>query len=149
MQSGPDTRAMEEWKLLSAVIARYESFEFQLRGWLLVILGGLIAALYAERSRLPWLRFAEIGSIVTIVFLWMELTLRRTKRKAIFRSRAVESALRGEVEYDGPAITQHLTGSPPISRFQLILMEVRVSSVWVFYLGLLVIILIFAISARH
>jgi hypothetical protein len=148
-RSGLD--AMEELKLLSAIIARYESFEFQLRGWLLLILGALIAALFAEKGHISGTLFGIIASLAVVIFLWMELIMRLTKRKAIWRFGVVEAALRDGSSYDGPAITRHLSKPPKGSSesYQMMRQEIKISLVWGFYLGLFIIILTLAITARY
>jgi hypothetical protein len=138
---------MEEWKQLQTIIGRYDTLEFQHRGWLLVLVGALIAALYADKGRLSGGLFAVVAGTVWALFLWMELVSRLTKRKALWRVRAVETCLRGEAPYDGPRLSLSLSFPAAVPEWRMMLREVRIALVWAFYGGLLAIILIFALTA--
>jgi hypothetical protein len=148
--SMPDERAMEEWRLLQSIISRHETIEFQIRGWLLVLLVALVAALYADRTRLNNAAFGGIGAALVLLFLVMELIVRIPKRLAIRRVALVEAMLRGEKEYDGPGISLSLanrvisTKQPDrtMSQTRLLWDEIRIALVWLFYVVLLLVVAI-------
>jgi len=106
----PNLVAIEEWKLLSATIARLEDVEYKMRSWLLALITGLAVALYSENIDLPVVGFMIIGILLVIVFAWMDLIHRMPKRKAIERSKEVEESLRkGGPAYSGPLMCVKLT----------------------------------------
>ena len=80
-----ESLAMEEWKQLHSIVGRLETLVFQNRGWLLLLLGGLVAALYAERRLLTGRLFALVGTLLVLLFCWTELVLRVPMRRAIHR----------------------------------------------------------------
>jgi hypothetical protein len=90
---------------LQAIITRIEQQEFQIRGWLLLILSALLAAVYSEKIKLNRAAFGSVSALLTVFFAFAELVVRVPKRKAIWRVDDVEEALRGEKPYDGPRIT--------------------------------------------
>jgi hypothetical protein len=141
----PDPRALEEWKQLQTIIGRLEGLEFQIRGWLLVLLGALIAALLSEKSRLTPHVFLIIGLTIVSIFCFMELTTRMPKRRAIHRARTVEQALQGNAEYNGPAIVANLSGDPS-KRFKLLAREFLITNFLAFYVPLWILV---AIIARY
>ena len=59
----PEDLAVEEWKQLQAIVGRLETLVFQNRGWLLLLLGALVAALYSEKLLL-WQTHGRAGGHV-------------------------------------------------------------------------------------
>ena len=55
----PDPRAMEEWKQLQTIIGRLQGLEYLIRGWMLLLMGGLVTALFGRGSRMSYFRFAR------------------------------------------------------------------------------------------
>jgi hypothetical protein len=138
---------MEEWKQLQTIIGRHEGLEFQIRGWLLVLLIALVAALFSDSSKLDPQVFFCASVLVIIAFGFMELMVRVPKREAIGRVAVVEAALRREVPYDGPAICKTLSQGPGTSPWSdTIASEIRILGVWTFYLPLMVVVVIIAVS---
>jgi hypothetical protein len=134
--------ALEELRQLQGIIARYESQIFQIRGWLLVLVGALVAAIL---KNLPPALFFVLNVVIIPVFAFMELLTRGPKRRAIQRAGEVEETLRGERDYDGPLI--HLTLSRSLhSRRDFIFSELRITSFWAFYGLLLGVALIVTMS---
>jgi len=147
--SAPDARAMEEWRQLQTIIGRHEGLEFQVRGWLLVLLVALVAALFADKSKLSAAAFSSVGVLVIAAFGFMELMIRVPKREAIGRVAVVEAALRGDVTYDGPAICRTLSRGPGTSSWRdALVSEIRILGVWTFYLPLLFVLAIVAAFSR-
>jgi hypothetical protein len=144
--ANPDPIGIEEWKQLQAIIGRLEGLEFQIRGWLLVLLGALIAAVLSDNSRLTPHVFLAIGLVVVSMFCFMELTTRMPKRRAIHRSRTVEQALQGDIEYKGPAIVASLSDFPGTRRVRMLVREFLIVNLLAFYVPLWILV---AIIARY
>ncbi|MDM0105009.1 hypothetical protein QTH97_08695 [Variovorax sp. J22R24] len=142
--------AIEEFKQLQTIIGRHEGQEYQVRGWLLVLLGGLVAALFSgDNSRLFVWAFLAVGCVLILAFFFMELMIRVPKRESIDRVASIERALRGEIAYDGPLICETLSGGPGTNPWRSIARaEVKVLGVWSFYIPVLAIVLIIATSAH-
>jgi hypothetical protein len=144
--SDPDVKredlALEELRQLQAIIARYEGLGFQIRGWLLVLVGALVAAIL---KNLPPALFLLLNAFVVPVFALMELVTRGPKRRAIQRVGEVEGALRGEQVYDGPLIHATLSGSLH-NRWTFAFAELRVINFWAFYGALLLVAVVVALS---
>jgi hypothetical protein len=145
----PDPRAMEEWNQLQIIIGRHEGLEFQIRGWLLLLLVALVAALFDDARQLSPTVFLVVGVLVIAAFGFMELMIRVPKREAIDRVGKVETALRGEQSYDGPAICRTLSRGPGTSAWsRTAISEIQILWFWTFYLPLLAVVGIIAGSAR-
>jgi hypothetical protein len=134
---------MEEWKQLEAIIGRYEGQEFQIRGWLFVLLGVLGAALYAEKPKLSGLVFSAVGGGLVWLYCSMELVVRVPKRKAYKRVEEIEKALRREIAYDGPRISLTL-GTGGI-KLDMLWAEFRKARVWSFYASVFAVVVIIGI----
>lgn len=134
---------MEEWKQLETCIGRYEGQEFQVRGWLFVILGVFGAALFAEKSKLSGPVFATFGGILVWVYCYMELIIRIPKRKAYKRVGEIEKALRGEVPYDGPRMSLALSAEG--TKWEMAWAEFRKLRVWSFYLSVFIVVVVVGI----
>ena len=140
-----DERALEEWKQLEEIIGRVETREVHTRGWMLVLLGAQVAALFSEKTRLPSPVFATAGISVVLLFAWIELVLRTPKRRAIARARQVEASLRDPtIPYDGPLLTESFTGPNKEPSWQLMFREVRTNAFWAFYLAAAILVAVFA-----
>jgi len=100
----PAEMALEEWKALSALIARLESTEYTMRNWLIGLISTLVVALnVADKDPgVPWYVGLGLGVALIALFILMDLVHRMPKRYAIERSRTVDKCLRGEIPYDGP-----------------------------------------------
>jgi hypothetical protein len=81
----PDERAMEEWRQLETIIGRYEGQEFQVWGWLFVLLGVFGTALYAEKPKLSGPVFAAVGGSLVLVYCSIELVIRIPKLTSVSR----------------------------------------------------------------
>jgi len=139
-----DERAMEEWRQLQDIVSRLEGSEYHVRGWLLVLLGALVAALFSERTRLTGLLFGGVGAVIVALFCWMELVVRVPKRRAIRRADLVEASLRGEREYDGPLLGRSLTRHGGGPSWEIMRDELRIRQFWGFYVAVLFVVAVFA-----
>ena len=86
-------QAKNELDRIQEIIARHEGHMATLRGWLLAIIGGLLAGFYTENIEIgPWeLRVALLG--ITALFLWVETRHVNLIDAVIERSIAVEEAI--------------------------------------------------------
>lgn len=110
-RNNPVDIALEELKLLNAIIARLEDVEYKIRSWLFPLLTGIaVAPFYAKDINPPKWFFLTISCVLIITFMAIELLHRPPKRRAIDRAKIVEAFLRGENQtYDGPKITTSLS----------------------------------------
>ena len=139
----PQDIAIEELRQLQSVINRMEQLEFQVRAWLLALLGAMVAARLTNPNRLTGMQFLILGVMLSFVFLLMELVVRIPKRKAIKRVWRVEGALRGDCVYDGPRISISLSaGWQNRAVFSLMFQELRILPVYGFYIPVVAILVI-------
>jgi hypothetical protein len=140
----PEQGALEEWKQLQTIIGRLDTLEFQHRGWLLVLLGGLIAAVLTKPSTMSPVLFLVVGLIIVCIFCFMEMTTRMPKRTAIDRARKVERILQnGDPTYKGPAIAQTISEGAS-KTLKDIKRELRIANVWAFYIPLAIVVALIA-----
>lgn len=99
---------------LQLVISRHEDHAFKVRGFLYAIIGALTTALFLEHPLLTRSAYGRVCAVAVFVFMAMELLHRCYAGRAIDRVRSVESALRGEVAYDGPKIGEALNLTRPL-----------------------------------
>jgi uncharacterized membrane protein len=97
--------AVDEWKLLSSIIARLEDTEYKIRSWLFALITGLAIVMYSDKTELHWIMFLIIGIILVWIFILMDLVHRMPKRYAIKRAGDIEEILKKGKEYDGPRIS--------------------------------------------
>jgi len=101
-----DALAFEEIKLHQEVIARKESFVFQMRGWLMTLLSALVVLLFSADGRIsPWI-FAITGLIVIGVFLYLEISEYQPLKRAIKRVKDIEIDIENRVEYSAPRLSR-------------------------------------------
>jgi ribose/xylose/arabinose/galactoside ABC-type transport system permease subunit len=121
----PNPVAIEEWKLLSSIIARLEDVEYKMRSWLFTLITGLTIALYSKEIDLSVVSFFLIGSFLVAVFLWMDLVHRMPKREAIELSKEIEHSLRKNgPKYEGPTMSEAL-GHPRVGKREELLRMVN------------------------
>src|SRR5690349_476663 len=107
----PNECAMEEWKQFQTIIGRYDGFDFSIRGWLLVLVGATMTARFSNHTHISAALFLLLTFTAILALLMSELSFRVVKRRAILRVFSVEAALRNERKYDGPRISEALSGS--------------------------------------
>jgi hypothetical protein len=106
-----DQRAVEEWKLLQAIIARQEDLVFKIRGYNYALLTAFSAGIIGGKLPISGWLFLGIGWGLGIAFLWMELAQRVGLKRAVERSKNVESSLASSSGYDGPLLAATLTNA--------------------------------------
>lgn len=131
--------AVEEWKQLQAIIGRYDTLEFQIRGWLLVLLGILLTTLFSDKAQLKPAAFGAIGIFAVLAFCSMELTTRRPKRIVINRANDVERAIRRNEQFDSPRIADSISSSSNGTILDMVA-EFKIAHVWTFYLLLFLLV---------
>ena len=139
--------AMEEWKQLQTIIGRFDTLEFQIRGWLLVLLGGLITALYSEKTNLQPFAFFVIALFAIGAFCLMELTTRRPKRIAITRAYDVEQSIRSNGPYDSPGIAYNISEGAKSTIWNF-LGEFKIATIWPFYILLFLFVVLMWLIRR-
>lgn len=108
-------QAHQELDRLQSIISRHESHMFALRGWLLAIVGGLLAAYYTDSIEMSAALLR--GALLTIALLFLLVESRHVNliEAVVERAEAVErqiaetrrsgSELRGGW-YDGPKVSE-------------------------------------------
>jgi len=108
-------QAHHELDRLQGIISRHEGHMFVLRGWLLAIVGGLLAAYYTENIDLgaSMLRIALL--LVTLLFLVVELRHMNLVEAVVERVSRLENAIADSRRsanqsqdgwYDGPKVSE-------------------------------------------
>jgi len=145
----PDARAMEEWKQLQSIIGRLETLEFQVRGWLLVLLGGLVAALLNGNKLKPPI-FALVSIPALFAFCGMELVFRRSKRAAIRRGEDRREPASRQHELRWPADLRRNDRWRRLALWNLryLWKEARMVQVWSFYSASLLILRVSLLLVR-
>lgn len=103
-------QAHEELKRLQEIIARHEGQIFTLRGWLLTVLGGLLAAYYTGNLKLDIVVLRAALPVITVLFLVVESRHANVVESVVERSEEVEQQMRaGSASaswYDGPRVSE-------------------------------------------
>jgi hypothetical protein len=132
MASEPNSVAIEEWRQLQTIIGRYDGLDVTIRGWLLALLGGLLAAFFAKGSHIHWSLLYFVWFAAEIAFILIEGYSRAIKRVATDRSGEVEQSLREPpFFYYGPLIHERL--SEGSLGWRDIVSEALEVQVWIFY----------------
>ena len=101
--------AIEELKLLSAIIGRIEGTIFQRHAWLFSLITALALALFNKHPLICKQPFLFISSFTTIVFWITDAIQRVPVHRAIERSKIVEEALRKNSYLCTPLISDELS----------------------------------------
>ena len=106
-------QAHRELERLQGIIDRHEGHIFTLRGWLITVVGALIAAYYAENIHLNDLALRIALPVVALLFIVMELRHINMVEAVASRATAVESGLATARRaanpgcwYDGPLVSE-------------------------------------------
>jgi hypothetical protein len=106
-----DELALEELKILSAIIDRHEQTEYKIRGFCLALIAALTAGFFAKETELIAWGYILLSIIISAGFFMFEVFHRVPKLKAFKRADIVEEYLRStEGTYDGPKIGLSLRG---------------------------------------
>lgn len=106
-------QAHQELDRIQGIIARHEEHMFALRGWLLAVLGGLLAAHYTANIDLSTTELRIAMLLVAAIFLVLETRHVNLIEAVVERATTVEELIRKyrkdphEVEwYDGPRVNE-------------------------------------------
>lgn len=108
-------QAHRELDRLQAIVTRHEGHMFALRGWLLAIVGGLLAAYYTKNIEMSEL--AVRGALLAIVLLFLFLDSRHVNlvEAVVERAAALEKSIVDSRQpkdqprvgwYDGPKVSE-------------------------------------------
>lgn len=100
--------AMSELQLVQQVIQQHTELRNRIVAWSVTLNTAVIVALSSQTVHLPKERFLFVALMITLVFFWLDTVHKVTENRAIDRSNAIESCLRGEGSYDGPQIGRSL-----------------------------------------
>ena len=102
-------QAHRELERIEAIITRHEGFIFTVRGWLLVIVGGLIAGYYASNVEMSEFEVRIALLAIALLFLIVESRHLNLVEALVKRAGTVErsiAAARGDGWYDGPKVSE-------------------------------------------
>jgi hypothetical protein len=108
-------QAQRELDRLADIITRHEAHMFALRGWLLVVLGGLLAAYYTANIHISEILMKVALPIVVVLFLVLESRHTNLVEAVVARSSELENRIRCTLQtpgektvgwYDGPKVSQ-------------------------------------------
>ena len=106
-------QAHRELERLQGIIDRHEGHIFTLRGWLITVIGALIAAYYAENIHLNDLALRIALPLVALLFIVMELRHINIVEAVAGRATVVEKGLadarraaNANCWYDGPLVSE-------------------------------------------
>ena len=100
----PEAIALEELKLVQAIINNQEQIRLKIMGWGVAATIAISVAYLSEKIDLLPNSYLTLSVIIIGIFLWLDTVHRVAVDRAIERSGEVEESLRGERAYDGPII---------------------------------------------
>jgi hypothetical protein len=109
------TVLLEEWRHIEAGIARYDTLQFQVRGWAISLVVAILAATVTLREP----RMALLGILVAILFWWIETLHDSVKSILIKRTRELQWTL-----------TVYLGGGPDLSPLAKPMIAERFEAEW-------------------
>jgi hypothetical protein len=106
-------QALRELERLQGIIDRHEGHIFTLRGWLVTIVGALVAAFYADNIQLNGMVLRVSLLVVAVLFIVMELRHINIVEAVASRAMALERRIADDRRaadpkcwYDGPKVSQ-------------------------------------------
>ena len=105
----PEAIALEELKLVQAIINNQEQIRLKIMGWGVAATIAISVAYLSERIDLPPNSYLTLSVIIIGIFLWLDTVHRVAVDRAIERSGEIEESLRGERAYDGPIIGKSIS----------------------------------------
>jgi hypothetical protein len=131
-----DQLAVEELKLLQAIIARQDEFKARTKQWAVTVVAAMITARLTGQVKLSDCLLAVVVGVTSLLFMFIEGIFGTAESLAEDRVRVVEEALRnGAVSsYNGPMICDSLLGR---ITFQRIRKSISYLRIWGFYLALI------------
>ncbi len=132
-----DQLAVEELKLLQAIIARQDEFKARTKQWAVTVVAAMITARLTGQVKLSDWFLAFIVGVTSLLFMFIEGIFGSAESLAEDRVRVVEEALRkeGAPSYDGPLICNSLIGRITLQRMRKSISYLRI---WGFYLALVI-----------
>jgi hypothetical protein len=102
--------ALEELKMLQAIIARQDEFKMKTKSWAVTVLAAITTLYLTGRPPLKDLHFVVLSVLIVFAFLLVEGIYGATEALAENRVRKVEDVLRTSdpQSYDGPMIFDSL-----------------------------------------
>jgi len=139
--------ALAEYTHLENIILNYSDKFYRIRNWLIAILTGLTVAYYSMELAIDIYMFLIVSYLFIFLFYFLELTQRVVQKRALKRLEKVENMLKGDLEYDGPKITESLKGA---EEFLNLISDIRSESgnalIWVPYFVIALVITLISIA---
>lgn len=101
--------ALEELKVLQAVISKHDDLRSQLLGWCVALITGLSVAHLSKPLQVDSVGFLSLSLAIVLLFLWVGITYKVAQDRAIERVRQIEVQIRTQSPYDGPLISESLS----------------------------------------
>ncbi|HHG86634.1 MAG TPA: hypothetical protein ENJ82_17925 [Bacteroidetes bacterium] len=86
-----DQLALEEYKLVQAIIARQSDHSMRIRNWMILMLAGFSVAALKDDIGITWWAFLGISFVIIIAFFLSELMVRSVHNAALNRIEQLES----------------------------------------------------------
>jgi hypothetical protein len=100
--------ALEELKLLQAVIHKQDDARSHIVGWSVAVVVALTVAYLSDKG-LTGKTYCFLGTVVVLLFLWLDVVHKVAQDRAISRVKAIEKSIRTGTYYIGPCIAGTLT----------------------------------------
>lgn len=130
--------AITEIQMVQQVIQQQTDLRNRIVAWSVTLNTAIVVALSSQTIQLSKERYLIVAVVVTLVFFWLDTIHKVTENRAIDRSNAIESYLRGEGGYNGPQLGLSLSKPNTLAQ------QIRVAKlvrVWGPHVGLLATIL--------
>ncbi len=105
----PENIALEELKLVQAIINTQEQIRLKIMGWGVATVSAISVAYLSEKLDLPSNSYLALSLVIIGIFLWLDTVHRVAVDRAIERSGEIEECLRKEATYDGPKIGKSIS----------------------------------------
>jgi uncharacterized membrane protein len=127
-----DQIAMEELKLLEAIIARQDEFKSRTQNWAVTLVAALTAVYWTGQAHIGPFQFLFIVCALSVAFMFFEAIFGSAESLAEDRVRLVEESLREPraPKYDGPMICDSMRGKFTLSRA---IRSIRYPRTWLLY----------------
>ncbi|UCE59909.1 MAG: hypothetical protein JSU63_20995 [Phycisphaerales bacterium] len=123
--------ALEELKLLQAIIARQDQMRFRIKTWATTIFSALSLALFTEKIELSTSSFLLAALLVSGLFWALDAIYRTSEERAIRRAKVVEECIESAGPYKGPKIAASLSTTGSWREFMGALQRARVFALYV------------------
>lgn len=135
--------AIEELKLVQAIISNQENTRLKIMGWGVAAVVAISVSYLAERVNMPPSSYLGPSVIIIGLFLWLDVIHRVSVDRAIERSATIEQYLRDGDDYDGPKIGLSMSVSNGLSYQLNAVKNIRVYAPYLALTGAVLVVYLF------